>query len=136
MSHLSLLIGSLNWGTVRNILKPKYRNSNRVIVTINVRYLFLYGAGLNYFDFDAGKIHYKSHWKGWVLKIGTCLGLEMVTSEASRYHLGPKKSRSRTLHKSWLFTHSKTVLKLYRTRYLTNIFKAIKILIRKWSGPF
>jgi hypothetical protein len=32
---------------------------------------------------DVGKVYYKGRWKGWVLKIGTCFGLEMATSEAS-----------------------------------------------------
>ncbi len=44
----------------------------------------VYGAGPN--DFDAGNIHYKSHWKGWALKIETfcrARGPEMATSEAS-----------------------------------------------------
>ncbi len=33
--------------------------------------------------FEAGKIHYKGHWKGWALEIETFLGPEMASSEAS-----------------------------------------------------
>jgi hypothetical protein len=32
--------------------------------------------------FEAGKIHYEWHWKGWALEIQTFLGPEMATSEA------------------------------------------------------
>ncbi len=28
--------------------------------------------------FEAGKIHYEGHWKGWALEIETFLGPEMV----------------------------------------------------------
>ncbi len=41
----------------------------------------LYGAVRN--GFEAGKIHYEGHWKGWALEIDTFLGPEMATSEAS-----------------------------------------------------
>jgi hypothetical protein len=41
----------------------------------------LYGAVRN--GFEAGKIFYKGHWKGWVLEIETLLGPEVATSEAS-----------------------------------------------------
>jgi hypothetical protein len=41
----------------------------------------LCGEGCN--DFDAGKIYYKGHWKGWALKIKFFFGHEMTMSEAS-----------------------------------------------------
>jgi hypothetical protein len=42
-------------------------------LTVNLRtccFMFtVYGAGSNDFDVGIGQIHYKGHWKGWVLKI-------------------------------------------------------------------
>jgi hypothetical protein len=41
----------------------------------------LYGAVRN--GFEAGKIHYTGHWKGFAPEIETFLGSEMASSEAS-----------------------------------------------------
>jgi hypothetical protein len=40
-----------------------------------------YGAVRN--GSEAGKIHYKGHWKGWALEIESFLGPEMATSKVS-----------------------------------------------------
>ncbi len=47
-------------------------------LTINVP--LVYSAG--HIDFDAGKIHYKGHWKGVGPENRDFLGSEMATSEA------------------------------------------------------
>ncbi len=44
-------------------------------------FISLYVAVYN--GFEAVKIHYEGHWKGWALEIETVLGLEMATCEAS-----------------------------------------------------
>jgi hypothetical protein len=41
--------------------------------------------------FEAGKIHYKGHWKGWALEIDTFFGPEMATK---RVPFGALKSTS------------------------------------------
>jgi hypothetical protein len=41
----------------------------------------IYGAVRN--GFEAGKIHYEGHWKGWAMEIETVLVPEIATSEAS-----------------------------------------------------
>jgi hypothetical protein len=50
-------------------------------------YPSLYGAICN--DFEAGKIRYEGHWKGWALEVQTFLGPEMSASEATA--VGSKK---------------------------------------------
>ncbi len=50
----------------------------------------LYDAVRN--GFEAGKIHYEGHWKGWALEIETFLCPDMATSEASA--IWAQKSRS------------------------------------------
>ncbi len=50
------------------------------VININVP-VCLYGAVLN--GFEAGKIHYEGHWKGWALETEIFLCPEMAMSEAS-----------------------------------------------------
>ncbi len=40
-------------------------------ITINVPVVYM---ARYVYGFEAGKIHYKEHWKGWVLEIETFLG--------------------------------------------------------------
>jgi hypothetical protein len=48
---------------------------------------FLYGTVRN--GFEAGKIHYEGHWKGWALEIKTFWALKWL--RAKREPFSPKK---------------------------------------------
>ncbi len=61
----------------------------------------LYGMVRN--GFEAGKIHYEGHWKGWALEIETFLLPEMTTSlKTIRYKFHIKKTGSLIILCTWV----------------------------------